>query len=101
MVVNINSERRKDHAEFFMMFQFEKFAFFAGIHIVEILVSEIGEFFGEAVVREINDFGRVSLDIFFMLNNFHTNSPLTEIKNVRVYGFAAIFFQKSYTMREA
>ena len=73
MLVNEDSERGKDFSEFLVIFNLDElFGLIAVVHVLIHFDSKSSDFFGEAIVGKENDFGRVSLNIFFALNEFHT-----------------------------
>ena len=73
VLVNEDSERGNDFSEFLVIFNLDElFGLIAVVHVLIHFDSKSRNFFGEAIVGKENDFRRVSLNIFFALNEFHT-----------------------------
>ena len=83
MLVDEDSEGRKDFAEFLVTFNLDEIFGIALAHVLEHFVCEGGNFFGEAVVGKENSFGGVNLNIFFTLNDMH---------GLNLLGFSRGFF---------
>ena len=63
LLVGEDSERGNDFAELPVVFNFDKRKILAGIHIGKIFVAKSGNFLCEEVIGEVDDFGRVNLNL--------------------------------------